>query len=311
MNSSRIWVDKYRPKQLEEYVWANDSQKKQVMGWIAEKEIPSMLLVGQAGVGKTSLAKLLFKELNVDESDIRYVNASNENGVEFIRKLQGFIETMPNGNYRYVLLDESDMISFQGQGALRNMIESYSNSCRWILTANYAHKIIPALHSRLQGFQIVKLDKSQFVERAATILLSEGIDLNGENFDILEEYVAVTYPDLRKCLNMLQQNCTEGKLQRPENGTGNNSLDYMVAAVNLIKTGKLAEARKMICSNARKEDYEEIYRLLYRNLDWWSDKSDIQDKAVVIIANRLKDHAIIADEEINLSACLIELGLLS
>jgi hypothetical protein len=110
---------------------------------------------------------------------------------------------------------------------------------------------------------------------------------------------------------MLQQNCIDKKLCRPENGTGNNSLDYMVAAVNHIKTGRLSEARKVICANARNEDYEDIYRLLYRNLDWWSDKEEIQDKAVVIIANRLRDHAICADPEILLSACMIELGLLS
>lgn len=207
------------------------------------------------------------------------------------------------------LTHNCDYLSVNAQAVLRNMIEEYSTICRWILTCNYPHKIIPALHSRMQGFHIDNLDRERFVERIAKILIAESIDLNEENFEILDEYVTATYPDLRKCINLLQQNCQDGKLMRPTKG-GGNSMDYMVQAVGLLKNGRLGEARKLICANARPEEYTEIYRLLYRNLDWWGDDESTQNQAVVIIANRLKDHSLVADSEINLSACLIELGSL-
>ena len=308
---TRLWVEKHRPKDLSEYVWVNDSQKSQVEGWIKEKTIPSMILSGSPGTGKTSLAKCLFAELGVDSSDIRYVNASHTNGVDDMRALGRFAETMPNGDFRYVLLDEGDMLSTPAQTVLRNMMEEYSNICRWIITCNYPHKIIPALHSRTQGFHIEHLDRELFVERIATILIAEGVDLTAENLEILDEYSTATYPDLRKCINLLQQNCADGQLKRPSKGGGQGTMDYMVQAIGLFKQGKIHDARKIVCANARTEDYEEIYKLLYRNLDWWGKTDDKQNQAIVIIANRLKDHALCADSEVNLAACLIELANLA
>ncbi len=310
MAESNLWVEKYRPKKLDEYVWTDDSQKEQVLSWVKDKEIPNLLLSGSAGVGKTTLAKCLFNELGVDPTDVRYVNASHHNGVDYYRALGGFIETMPSGDFRYILLDEADYLSPSAQAVLRSMIEEYSNICRWVLTCNYPHKIIPALHSRTQGFHIEDLDREQFVTRTATILITEGIDLNEENLEILDEYVTVTYPDLRKCINLLQQNCTGNELKRPSARSSSGSADYMVTAVGLFKSGKIHEARKIICENATAEEYEDIYRLLYKNLDWWGKDDDTQNRAIVIIANRLKDHALVADPEIALAACLVELSML-
>jgi DNA polymerase III delta prime subunit len=302
-----LWVEKYRPNKIEDYVWVNENQKHQVESWVREKEIPSMILSGQPGVGKTTLARCLFAELEVNEFDIRYVNASHHTGVDYFRGLQNFIETMPSGRFRYVLLDESDYMSQASQALLRSMIEEYSAVCRWILTCNYPNKIIPALHSRLQGFHIEHLDAGQFISRAATVLVSEGIDINEQNWHILDEYVTACYPDLRKCLNMLQQNCQGGELRRPQGG-GGSTADYMVQAVALFRNRQIHEARQLIVKSARPEEYEDIYRLFYRNLDWWSDRTDGQHQAIVIIANRLRDHGLIADPELNLSAALVELS---
>ena len=307
---TRLWVEAHRPKSIKDYVWVNDAQRSQVEGWIADKNIPNLLLSGGPGIGKTTLAKCLFNELGVDDMDIKYINASQNTGIDYLRSLTGFVETMPMGEFRYVLLDEADYLSPNAQAMLRNMMEEYSNICRWILTCNYPNKVIPALHSRTQGFHIEHLDRELFVERIATILIAEGVDLTAENLEILDEYSTATYPDLRKCINLLQQNCADGQLKRPSKGGGQGTMDYMIAAINLFKQGKIHDARKIVCANARTEDYEEIYKLLYRNLDWWGKTDDQQNQAIVIIANRLKDHDLCADSEVNLAACLIELASL-
>ena len=310
--ANNLWVEKYRPSKLEDYVWMNDNQKQQVESWIKAGEIPHLLLSGGPGCGKTTLARLILKELNVDESDIKYVNASNETGIDYLRNLVNFCETMPNGKFRYVLLDEADRLSQNAQDLLKNTIEEYSAICRWIFTTNRPNKILAPIASRAaQGFHIEALDKEQFVTRLAQILLAEGIDLTEENLEILDEYVTVTYPDLRRCLNLLEQNCRDGELRRPASSSKGSSADYLIQSVALFKNGKIHEARKLICANASDGDYEDIYKLLYQNLDWWGKSEDAQHKAIVIIANRLKDHSLVADPEIALAACLVELSLLN
>ena len=308
-----LWTEKYRPTTLKDYVWIDNSQRLQVESWVKDGFIPHLLLSGGPGLGKTTLAKCLFNELNVDSGDIYYINASHETGIDFLRNnVTRFAETMPMGPYRYILLDEADYLSQPAQALLRNTIEEYSMSCRWVLTCNRRHKIIPALFSRVQEFHIETLDREQFMTRVVTILIEEGIDLNQESLEILEEYVAVTYPDMRKCINSLQQNCHEGQLHRPSRGgAGTSTMDFMVEAVGLFKQGKVHEGRKVICAKAQVEEYEQIYRMLYTNLDWWGKTELHQHQAIVIIANRLRDHAIVADPEINIAACLIELSLIS
>lgn len=307
---NNLWTEKYRPQTLGDYVWIDDAQRQQVESWIREGEIPHLLLSGGPGVGKTTMARMLLKEMGVDESDTRYINASMVTGINAMRDLVGFCETMPNGNFRYVLLDEADRLSREAQDSLKNMIEEYSAICRWILTTNRPHKIFPPIHSRTQGFHVDALDREQFVTRVATILITEGIDLNEENLEILDEYVAVTYPDLRKCLNLLQQNCRDGSLSRPKGSGGKSMTEFMVSAVGLFKAGRIHDARKLICENASEGDYEEIYRLLYRNLDWWGRDEEIQNRAIIVIANRLRDHSMVADPEIAMAACLVELSML-
>lgn len=240
--------------------------------------------------------------------------------IKSIKKVQGHrrvYDLSVDSNHNFVignnklLTHNCDYLSPNAQAMLRNMMEEYSNICRWILTCNYPHKIIPALHSRTQGFHIEHLDRELFVERIAKILLIEGIDLTTENLEILDEYSTVTYPDLRKCINLLQQNCSDGVLKRPSKAGSHGSLDYMVSAVALFKQGRIHDARKIVCAQARVEDYEEIYRMLYRNLEWWGASEDQQNRAIVILANRLRDHALCADSEMNLAAALIELANLA
>ena len=301
-----LWVEKYRPKTLKEYVVRDEAQRSQIQSWIDDKAIPHLLLSGAPGVGKTTLAKVLLKELDVDSMDILEINASNENSVETIRsKITNFSGTMPFGDMKYVLLDEADYITPNGQAALRGVMEMYHTSCRFILTCNYPQRIIPALHSRCQGFHIEKLDIKEFTARIATICIEEGV---GVDLETLDTYVQATYPDLRKAINLTQQNVVDGELQKPQEGDSNTS-DWMLNAIELFKAGKYKDARGMIVSQARPEEYEEVYKFMYRNLELWGDSELKQDQAIVIIRNGIAKSIAVADPEINLAATLVELEM--
>jgi replication factor C small subunit len=301
-----LWVEKYRPNTIADYVFRDTNQKGQVAGWIKDGALPHLLFSGAPGTGKTTLAKVLLSELSVDSMDILEINASNENSVDTIRsKITNFSSTMPFGDLKYVLLDEADYITPNGQAALRGVMETYHTSCRFILTCNYPQRVIPALHSRCQGFHINKLDTTEFTARIATICIEEGVTMDLETLDT---YVQATYPDLRKAINLVQQNVVDNVLQRPQEGDGNTS-DWMLSAVELFKASKYKEARNMIVSQARPEEYEDIYKFMYRNLELWGDTEQKQDQAIIIIRNGIAKGIAVADPEINLSATLIELQL--
>ena len=302
-----LWVEKYRPKVLKEYVVRDEAQRQQIQSWITDKAIPHLLLSGAPGVGKTTLAKVLFNELDVSSYDILEINASRENSVDTVReKINNFIQIMPFGAFKYVLLDEADYMSPNGQAALRGVMETYHTSARFILTCNYPNRVIPALHSRCQGFHMEVIDKNEFTARAAEILIAEKIE---PDLETLDTYVKATYPDLRKCINMVQQNCRDGKLMPPQSGDSGQQ-DYRLQMVELFKAGKINEARKLVCSQARPEECEEIYRWLYDNLEIITKEDELQDKAVLIIKQGLVDHSFVADPEINLASVMIKLARL-
>jgi len=300
----QLWTEKYRPNTVNGYVFRDVVQKNQVQSWIDNRTIPHLLFSGSAGVGKTTLAKILINSLDVNKFDVLEINASRENSVDTIReKITNFVSTMPFGDFKVVLLDEADYMSPNGQAALRGVMETYSSSSRFILTCNYPNKVIPALHSRCQGFHIEKVDKTEFTARIAQVLIDEGIDFD---IDVLDSYVKATYPDLRKCLNMCQMNSNDGILITP-NGDEGGTQDYKLIAVNLFKEGKIKDARKLLCTSIRPDDIEEVYRWLYDNLELFGDTDEKKDKAILSIRTGLVNHSFVADPEINLSATLVEL----
>ena len=299
-----LWTEKYRPKTIADYVFRDDAQRKQVQGWIDSKAIPHLLFSGAPGTGKTTLAKVLINMLDIDEYDVLEINASRENSVENVRdKIKNFVQTMRFGEFKVVLLDEADYISPNGQAALRGVMETYASSSRFILTCNYPNKIIPALHSRCQGFHIEKIDHTEFTARIATVCVEEGVEID---IDTLDSYVKATYPDLRKCLNLCQMNTVDGKLIKPNEGDSATA-DYKLAVVDLFKQGKILEARKMLCSQVRPEEMDELFRWMYDNLQLWGETQEQQDSAILIIAKGLRNIPMVADQEINLSATLVEL----
>ena len=301
----QLWVEQYRPNNVNDYVFRDSKQRKQIEGWIAEGALPHLLFSGAPGTGKTTLAKVLLHELEVDSMDILEINASNENNVDTIRnKITNFSSTMPFGDMKYVLLDEADYITPNGQAALRGVMETYHTSCRFILTCNYPNRIIPALHSRCQGFHIEKVDVTEFTARVATVLVEENVEFD---LDTLDTYVKATYPDLRKCLNMCQMNSTSGTLTSPHGDEGGVK-EWKLDAVKLFKEGKIREGRTLMCQNARPEEMEDVFRWMYDNLELWSSDVEKQDQAIVIIRQGLVNVPMVADQEINLSATLIELA---
>jgi len=302
-----LWVEKYRPKKIEEYVFKDNAQKRQVNGWITEKSIPHLLFSGGPGTGKTTLAKILCNALEVEDADVLEINASRENNVDVVRnKVVNFSQTMPWGEFKIIVLDEADYMTLHGQAALRGVMEQYHEVSRFIITCNYPNKIIPAIHSRCQGFHVENLNETDFMVRVGEILAREEIEFDVED---LQTFVKASYPDLRKTINNVQLNCTDNKLIIPEQT--DDASDYKIEMITLFKAGNIKEARRLICNQIRQDEYEDIFKFLYRNLEFWGNSSDKQDEAIVIIRNGLVKHGMIADPEINLSATLIELENIS
>jgi len=302
-----LWVDRYRPSTLQEYVWVDPEMRATVEEWLAQGALPHCLFSGFQGTGKTSLAQLLFNHLNIPDADILYINASRDRNIDsFQERIMSFVGAWAMGpsGVKYVLLDEADKMSPQAQGLLRSEMETKVDICRFVMTANYPQKIIPALHSRLQELRFPSLNREDFTYRLADILAAEKVDCEPE---ILLSYVAATYPDLRKCINLAQQNARGGTLAVLRKNEVITK-DYLLTVTELFRKGQFIEARKRIIAQIQPEEYEEFYRFLYQNLPLFGVTQDQQDSALLIIRQALLNHAVIADAEINASACIVELA---
>ena len=305
----QLWTELYRPSKISDYVFRDAEQRKQVQSWVDSGAIPHLLFSGVQGSGKTTLAKVLIQELDVHASDVLMINASSNNGVDYIRDtITNFTSCMPFGEFRYILLDEADYLSPNAQAALRGVMEKFSNSARFILTCNYPGKIIPAIHSRCQGFHIEKLDVQEFTARVATILITENVNVE---LEVLDQYVSATYPDMRKCINLCQQNSQSGELLAPSSSDSAGDSDVKLQMVALFRDRKYKEARTLICNQLPLEEYDDMFKFMYTNLNLWASNDDQESEAIIIIRNGLVKHTSCGDPEINLAATLCELEILA
>ena len=303
---TQLWVEKYRSTNFDEYVFNDEDHKIKFQRMVDNKEIPHLLLTGTAGSGKTTLSKLLVRLLEIDPCDVLCINASDENSVDVMRdKISTFAMSYSIGTFKVIQLEEADYLSPNAQAVLRVIMEEASNNCRFILTANYENKIIPAIKSRCTGFSFKSPSQDDTFLRCAEILISENVEFDPE---LLEKYISVYYPDLRQIINVLQSNSINGTLQAPKNTVSTE--DYKFKILDYLSTGDLRSCREVVCKNVGRDEYEDVYRFLYENLQTADKFNDINayEAGIVLIANYLYKHALCADPEINLAALFIELN---
>jgi DNA polymerase III delta prime subunit len=293
-----LWIEKYRPE-TRQTIAMSESNREIVSKFYSDKEIPNLLFVGNAGIGKTSLAKILVNDAL--KCQYLYINASDENGIDTIRtKVTNFSRVKSlDGNIKVIILDEVDGLTLDAQRALRNTMEEYSAYTRFILTANYKHKVIPPLQSRCQTLDLVP-PLNEFVDRCFNILQAESIEADLKD---VEKISRELYPDLRRTINEIQKCCISGKFTLRDK-KGNESL--IKALFELIKSNNVLKARKMVIQNevSFNSDYNELLKELFNYIDSSSIKEG-KRKALLTVSEYMYRMSFVMDPEINFYSCII------
>ena len=298
--SNTLWVEKYRPNNLDTYI-GNEHLKDKVSAYLESGDLPHLLLYGKAGTGKTTLAKILVKNI---ECDYLYINASDENNVETVRtKVKNFASTMGFKDYKIIILDECDYITPNAQAALRNLMETFSKHCRFILTCNFVERIIDPIQSRCQSFQVIPPSKKEVALHIHNILKEEGI---ASKMDDVAGLVNAGYPDIRRVINSCQRQCVDGLLVVDKQSLVES--DYKMKLMEIIKKENKKDAFKgvrKLLADSQVTDFAELYKLMYDEVDSYGT-GHIAECILIIAKYQLSDSQVV-DKEINAMAmiCLL------
>ena len=298
--TNTLWVEKYRPSSLDTYI-GNEHLKSKVSMYLESGDLPHLLLFGRAGTGKTTLAKLLVNNI---ECDYLYINASDENNVDTVRnKVKNFASTIGFKDMKIIILDECDYITPNAQAALRNLMETFSKHCRFILTCNYVERIIDPIQSRCQAFQIIPPSKKEVAQKVHNILIEENVNSELEDIKIL---VDSGYPDIRRVINSAQRNVVRGKLKLDTGSIIQN--DYKLKLLKILeiqnKKNAFKDIRQLLADN-KITDFADLFRLLYDEVDGYG-KGHLAECILIIARYELSDSQVV-DKEINAMAMIIEL----
>ncbi len=295
-----LWVEKYRPSSLDTYI-GNEHLKSKVEVYLESGDLPHLLLYGRAGTGKTTLAKLLVNNI---ECDYLYINASDENSVEVVRdKVKNFASTLGFQELKVIILDECDYITPNAQAALRNLMETFSKHCRFILTCNYVERIIDPIQSRCQSFQIIPPDRKQVAQHLSNILDNENIEYQ---LDDIVTIVNGGYPDIRRIINASQRQVVKGKLVIDEGMTIQN--DYKLKVLEILKTQNKKNSFKnirQVLADSKVTDFSDLFRLLFDTVEDWGSGNIAE--CILVLSRYQQSDAVVVDKEINIMAMFVEI----
>ena len=295
--SHSLWVEKYRPKDLSTYV-GNEHLKEKVKVYLESEDVPHLLLYGRAGTGKTTLAKIITS--NID-CDYMYINASDENKVDDVRnKIKTFASSVGFKSLKVIILDECDYLTPNAQAALRNLMETFSRHCRFILTCNYVERIIDPIQSRCQSYKVVPPSKKEVAQQMVNILTQENCTFELDDIALI---VNAGYPDIRRVINSAQRQIIDGKLKIDTSSVIQNN--YKLQLLEMLSNGsKLNDIRKLIADNSI-SDYSELFRLLYDEVDNYGNGK--QAECIMNIAEAQYQDVHVVDKEINFMSLIIRL----
>ena len=299
--SNSLWVEKYRPDTLEGYV-GNEHILEKVKIYIENEDVPHLLLYGVAGTGKTTLARIITNEI---DCDLMYINASDENNVDTVRdKISGFASSMGFRKWKVIILDEADYLTPNAQAALRNLMETFSKSTRFILTCNYVEKVIDPIQSRCQTFAITPPSKKDVAKRLHHILTEEGVTFENADLAVL---VNSGYPDIRRVLNSAQRQVINGKvvIDSQSNIQANYAEEVVMALQNNSDPKTMFTTIRQIIADSKVRDFTPLYKTLYEKVDEYAN-GKVGQTILHIADGQFKD-AMAVDKEINTMAMLINI----